>query len=74
MCRDFFAWLASKRNAVLFAESTSEYMNIGEDWLTKAQSAYGRAYKACEYERANEMLAAGDEWQKIFGTDIAKSV
>jgi hypothetical protein len=49
-------------------------MNIGEDWLTKAQSAYGRAYKACEYERANEMLAAGDEWQKIFGTDIAKSV
>ncbi len=74
MCRDFFAWLTWQRNAVLFVESTSEYMNIGEDWLSRTQSAFSRAFKACELEEKNDMLAAGDEWQKIFGTHIAKSV
>lgn len=72
MCRDFFGWLPSQANTMLFAPGTYEILRIGDAWKTKAESAYGRAYKACEYERDNEEGAAGDEWQKIFGTAISK--
>lgn len=74
MCRDFFAWLVTKANSWVIGPGTYEVMWIGEEWKTKAESAYTRARKAEEYERANDMENAGDEWQKIFGTDIPKYV
>lgn len=74
MCRDFFAWMASKANTYLWAPGTYEMLWLGDAWKAKAQSAYGRAAKACDYERSNNMVDAGDEWQKIFGLDIPKYV
>lgn len=72
MCRDFFAWMITRANLFVMAPGTFEIMWIGDAWKTRAESAHARAVKACDYERDNNMLAAGEEWQKIFGTDIPK--
>ncbi len=74
MCRDFFAWLITKAHSFVMAPGTWEILWISDAWKSRAESAYGRALKACDYERANDMYNAGDEWQKIFGTDIPKFV
>jgi hypothetical protein len=74
MCRDFFQWMISRANGAVFAPGTSDIMWLGESWKTRAESAYGRAAKASAFEQENNMLAAGDEWQKIFGTDIPRIV
>ncbi len=74
MCRDFFGWMITKVNTHLMAPGTREWMWLGDTWKTKAESAYSRAVRACDYELANNMVGAGDEWQKIFGTDIPKYI
>jgi hypothetical protein len=74
MCRDFFKWMVGKANGFVMAPGTWEVMWIGDAWKSRAESAYSRASKACDYERDNDMCNAGDEWQKIFGIDIPKYV
>lgn len=74
MCRDFFSWLITRANSFVMAPGTYEIMAIGNLWLSKAESAYSRALKACEYECNNREGEAGAEWQKIFGTYIPKWV
>jgi hypothetical protein len=74
MCRDFFAWMITKANTYVFAPGTFEAMNIGDAWKSRAESAYNRAVKACDHEYYSREGDAGDEWQKIFGTDIPKWV
>ena len=74
MCRDFFAWLIFKVNSFVLAPGTYEILWLGDAWKSKAESAYSRAVKACDFERSNDMLRAGDEWQKIFGLDIPRYV
>jgi hypothetical protein len=71
MCRDFFEWMAKQAHKAVYAPGTFERMWLGDAWKSKAESAHGRAAK---YERDNDMLLAGDEWQKIFGTDIPRNV
>lgn len=71
MVRDFLKYLEGKRNSNLYAPGTYEQMYIGEAWFSKAQTARLRADKACNLE-GTDPAAAGDEWQKIFGTDIPK--
>lgn len=74
MCRDFFAWMTTKANTFLFAPGTYELLWLGDAWKSRAESAYGRSVKACDFERVNDMANAGDEWQKIFGFDIPKYI
>jgi hypothetical protein len=45
-------------------------MSLGDAWKSKAESAQGRAEKACGYESENLLYLAGEQWQMIFGTDI----
>lgn len=73
MVRDFLSHLKGRRFATIYAPGTNEAMSIGEDWYSKASTAYDRAVKACNLE-GTDANAAGDEWQKIFGTDIPKYV
>lgn len=73
MVRDFFAYLLSQQNRFVHAPATGEAMFLGSAWHTKAQTAYSRAIKACNYESINSDKA-GDEWQKVFGWDIPKYV
>lgn len=72
MVRDFLDYLLKKKNTYVFAPGTYEMMSLGEAWVTRAESALTRAKKACEYEANNMPNSAGEEWQKIFGTDIPK--
>lgn len=73
MCRDFFKFLVENANGIVMTPGTYQWLSIGDAWKTKAESAYGRACKACDYEKADDMIQAGDEWQKIFGSDIPRS-
>ncbi|WP_155710257.1 SMODS domain-containing nucleotidyltransferase [Burkholderia stagnalis] len=72
--RDFFKWMITKANTYLWAPGTYNPLWLGDAWKSRAESALARAEKACIYERANDMANAGDEWQKIYGTDIPKWV
>lgn len=72
MVRDYLEFLVSKKNAYIYAPGTYEAMYLGERWESKASSALTRAKKACEYEAKDQAYNAGDEWQKIFGTDMPR--
>jgi hypothetical protein len=71
MIRDFLKYIVDRPNTYVFAPGTSESMNIGDTWLSKAKTAYAHAEKACSFE-GRDAAAAGEEWQKIFGKDIPK--
>lgn len=71
--RDFFEYLIPKANLWLTVADGSQVF-LGDDWKSRAESAYARAVRACDYERADYIADAGDEWQKIFGTWIPKHV
>ncbi len=68
--RDFFLFLCGKAWHTLYMPGTGEAVPLGADWLSRAKSARDRAVKACEYERDDLTILAGEEWQKIFGTRI----
>jgi hypothetical protein len=68
--RDFFIFLCGKTWASLTIPGTGEVINLGSDWHSRALSARDRALKACEYEHQDLTIAAGEEWQKIFGQRI----
>ncbi len=72
--RDFFKYLKTKTNSDVIVPSTLKKINLGDDWETKVNSAYNRAIKACNYERADNVEEAGEEWKKIFGQEILKNV
>ena len=69
MIRDFLAYLLSKVWGSVTVPGTLETIYLGNDWESRAKSAYERALKAVQYEQ-EESILAGYEWQKIFGTDI----
>jgi len=67
MVRDFFNFAHQfSSGGIIKPAGIDEWIPAGE-WQTKCVSAYGRALKACEYERADQNALAIDEWQKIFG-------
>ena len=70
MTRDFFKFLCNKRNSHIVVPGTGEIIRLGEDWLSRAESAHGRAFNAERYEYNDDVQSAGEEWQKIFGTQI----
>jgi hypothetical protein len=70
MSRDFLKFLCGKRNSHVVVPGTFEYIGIGDDWFTRAETAYDRAYKAERHEYDDDIVAAGQEWQKIFGSQI----
>lgn len=72
--RDFFAYLYWQANKWISVPGTGETIYLGDDWQSRAESAYGRAVKACDYERDNYVVLAGEEWQKIFGQQIPRTV
>lgn len=68
--RDFLYYLISRANTSLVMPGTYDVIPLGNEWLTKAQSAYRRALVACDYERENKNVEAGLVWQDIFGNQI----
>ena len=74
MVRDYLAYLVGRENKWINAPGTGEAMYLGSAWVSRAESALSRAKNACIYEASNDSSNAGDEWQKIFGSDIPKYV
>ncbi len=74
LVRDALAHLISRVNGWFYMPVTGEQVFLGNAWLSKAQTAYQRALKACDYEGGNHEILAGNEWQKIFGTMIPQTV
>ena len=72
--RDFFAYLYNCANTDVAVPGTPERIPLGADWQSRTQSAHDLAVKACSYEMHNLVAAAGDEWHKIFGSQIPKTV
>jgi len=72
--RDFFAYLYHRADSFIVVPGTQETIYLGNEWQSRAESAYWRAVKACEYEERNVVEAAGVEWQKIFGPQIPRRV
>ena len=70
LVRDALSHMISRANGWFTMPVTGEVIQLGDAWLSKASSAYGRALRACELEDGNWETLAGDEWQKIFGTMI----
>lgn len=68
--RDFFFFLCSKAWTNIIIPGTGECINLGDTWLSRAQSARDRSIKACAFEYDDCTVAAGEEWQKIFGNRI----
>jgi hypothetical protein len=69
MVQNFFAWMTKYVNGTAYAPGTNEKLPLGDTWASKAQSAFNRSSKACDYEKAGDHYNAGQEWQKVFGTD-----
>jgi hypothetical protein len=72
MVRDYLSYLVSSKNGFISAPGTGETMFLGDRWLSKANSALIRAVRACQYESDKLPFSAGDEWQKIFGSDMPR--
>lgn len=68
--RDFFRVLVARAGSGMLIPGTGEWIWLGNDWLPKAQAALATAELACEWERHDYDVTAGQEWQKIFGTRI----
>ncbi|MCF6283591.1 MAG: nucleotidyltransferase [Candidatus Hydrogenedentes bacterium] len=70
MIRDYLNFLKGKANGYLWVPGTYEMLFLGNSWLSRADTAYARACKACKFESDDMPYSAGSEWQKIFGPDI----
>ena len=70
--RDFFFYLYHQANNRISIPGIPELSFLGNDWQSRVVTAWSHAIKACDYEQANYVEAAGEEWQKIFGQDIPK--
>ena len=68
--RDFFQHLVSRSGGYFPMPGTGRVVALGYDWLSRAESARDRALRACDYEQADSIVLAGEEWQKIFGARI----
>ena len=68
MVRDFFEGLIAKANSWCTIPGIEEKRYYGNAWLSRAESAYNRATKACEFESEKKEYDAAVEWRKIFGS------
>lgn len=72
--RDFFEYMYSRANGQLIVPGTSELLHMGNAWLSQVATAYRGARMACDYERNDNIVRAGEEWQKIFGPQVPRIV
>jgi Second Messenger Oligonucleotide or Dinucleotide Synthetase domain len=70
MVRDFFQFLIGRANGYLILRTTYECIVLGDAWKVKAETAFVRAVKACDYEAIDNNTDAWWEWRNIFGPDV----
>jgi Second Messenger Oligonucleotide or Dinucleotide Synthetase domain len=67
LVRDFFEFLLRYKNGSTRVPGTDEWIQLGDDWYTKCETAHKNAVRACEHEHLDFAPGATFEWQKIFG-------
>lgn len=73
--RDVFAHMIRRAGGGFFMSGgIYEWIDLGDAWKSKAETAYQHTLQACEYESENLNILAGSEWRKIFGTVIPEMV
>lgn len=72
--RDFFAFLWGRANGWVVVPGTQEFVSLGDAWRPAAARAHSASYAACDFERADLVSRAGDEWQKVFGSAIDRTL
>ena len=70
MIRDFLAYMISRVNGYLLMPGTGEFVHLGDEWFSRAVTAYSYARRACEYERENYEALAGNDWRQLFGSAV----
>lgn len=68
--RDFLQYLCGRANTYLAVPGNDEPYWLGNDWLSRAETARDVAIRACRWEYHDYDVTAGQEWQRIFGTRI----
>ena len=68
MVRDFFGELIKRKNYTCKMPGTEEKIEYGNEWLSRAESAFSRAKNACQFETDKKESKAAEEWRKIFGS------
>ncbi len=68
MVRDYLGELLRHVNGNCPMPGINEKIYYGDAWKSRAETAYARAIRACEYEGDDQPYNATDEWRKIFGT------
>lgn len=68
MVRDFFGYILQRVRCSSQVPGTTGTLAFGDEWQSRAESAFDRAKKACTYEADQEKdKLATEEWKKIFG-------
>jgi len=67
LMKDFFDFLLTKRNASIYSPASSSFINLGDQWYIKAESAVTRAKKADDFEAKDDLENSSREWKKVFG-------
>jgi hypothetical protein len=78
MVRDCFEFMIGQAKGLIpglipefiLVLGTNEIIFLDNTWQSKAESAYSRSVKACNYDSDGRQNNANDEWEKIFGPDI----
>ncbi len=73
LARDFFEFLLAFSDGWTRVPGTQEIIQLGNNWVSKCQSAHNGSLRACEYERADNDVLSTMEWQKIFGDQFRSS-
>ena len=70
LVRDFFDYLVLKKNSYVIVPGINEFINVGNEWVSKATTAVENAKVACSYEvESSESadISANIFWKRIFG-------
>jgi hypothetical protein len=65
--RDFFNHIRSRGSSWVTVPGTGEMLFLSDNWVSRAESAYQRAVRACDDESNGYPASAHSEWVKIFG-------
>jgi hypothetical protein len=66
------AHMIAQADRTIFSGS-GEMIPLGDEWKSRAESAYQRAQKALEFEEVAKMEEASLEWKKLFGDEFPRS-
>jgi len=73
LIRDFFAYLWQYKNGTAQIPGIQETISLGDEWVSRCESACSRAVNACVYEYQDLGVLAEDEWKKIFGDQFTRA-